>query len=116
MIASSLKHNPSTKIYGAIFGGRIRNKGSIVVRTQDDRYVNEKFGIKCYDNITEACKAQSIDAAIISTSPLSHAAIIKECLTYNLHVFTEINLVSDGYEENMNLAKKSGKRKTHESD
>ena len=71
--------------------------------------VNEKFGIKCYDNITEACKAQSIDAAIISTSPLSHAAIIKECLTYNLHVFTEINLVSDGYEENMNLAKKSGK-------
>lgn len=33
------------KIYGAIFGGRIRNKCYIVVRTQDDRYVNEKFGI-----------------------------------------------------------------------
>jgi len=67
--------------------------------------VKEKFGITCFRTITEAVEAEAIEAAVISTSPLSHVAIIKECLTHNLHVFTEINLVQDGYEENMALAK-----------
>lgn len=70
--------------------------------------VKEKFGIKCYASIAEVVSAEQPDAAVISTSPLSHAAIIKECLENNLHVFTEINLVSDGYEENMALAKSKG--------
>ena len=70
--------------------------------------VKEKFGITCFKSIAEAVKAEDIEAAVISTSPLSHASIIKECLTHNLHVFTEINLVQDGYEENMALAKKKG--------
>ena len=67
--------------------------------------VKEKFGITCFRSVKEAVEAEAIEAAVISTSPLSHAAIIKECLTHNLHVFTEINLVQDGYEENMALAK-----------
>lgn len=67
--------------------------------------VKEKFGITCFRSITEAVEAEAIEAAVISTSPLSHVSIIKECLTHNLHVFTEINLVQDGYEENMALAK-----------
>lgn len=71
--------------------------------------VKEKFGITCYNSIEEACNAQPIEVAIISTSPLSHAAIIKECLSHNLHVFTEINLVQDGYDENIALAKEKGK-------
>lgn len=70
--------------------------------------VKEKFGITCFRSIAEAVEAEDIEAAVISTSPLSHATIIKECLTRNLHVFTEINLVQDGYEENMNLAKEKG--------
>lgn len=71
--------------------------------------VKEKFGLKCYASIAEAVAAEHPDAAVISTSPLSHAAIIKECLQNNLHVFTEINLVADGYAENMALAKEKGK-------
>lgn len=71
--------------------------------------VKEKFGLKCYASIAEACTAEHPDTAVISTSPLSHAAIIKECLNNNLHVFTEINLVADGYAENMALAKEKGK-------
>lgn len=71
--------------------------------------VKEKFGIKCYASIAEVVAAEHPDAAVISTSPLSHAAIIKECLDNNLHVFTEINLVADGYAENMALAKEKGK-------
>ena len=70
--------------------------------------VKEKFGIKCYSSLAEAVKSEQPDAAVISTSPLSHAAIIKECLQNSLHVFTEINLVPDGYEENMKLAKEKG--------
>lgn len=68
--------------------------------------VHEKFGLKCYASISEVVAAEHPDAAVISTSPLSHAAIIKECLENNLHVFTEINLVADGYAENMRLAQK----------
>ncbi len=71
--------------------------------------VKEIFGLKCYVSIAEAVAAEHPDAAVISTSPLSHAAIIKECLQNNLHVFTEINLVADGYAENMALAKEKGK-------
>lgn len=70
--------------------------------------VKEKYGITCYASIAEAVESVNPDAAVISTSPLSHAAIIKECLQSNLHIFTEINLVSDGYEENMKLAKEKG--------
>lgn len=70
--------------------------------------VKEKFGLKCYSSIAEAVNAEHPDAAVISTSPLSHSSIIHECLSHNLHVFTEINLVSDGYEENMKLAKEKG--------
>ncbi len=70
--------------------------------------VKDKFNINCYPNISQAVKAEKIDAAVISTSPLSHNAIIKECLENNLHVFTEINLVQDGYDENIKLAKEKG--------
>lgn len=71
--------------------------------------VKDKFGIECYESINKACIAQKIEAAIICTSPLSHASIIKECLEHDLHVFTEINLVKDGYVENISLAKEKNK-------
>lgn len=49
------------------------------------------------------------ECAVISTSPLSHASIIETCLKHGCHVFTELNLVSDKYEENMLLAKEQKK-------
>ena len=61
-----------------------------------------------YNHLNSWVEKVHPDAAVISTSPLSHAAIIKECLTNNLHVFTEINLVPDGYAENMATAKEKG--------
>jgi len=48
--------------------------------------VKEKFGLKCYSSIAKAVAAEHPDAAVISTSPLSHSAIIKECLENDLHV------------------------------
>ena len=48
------------------------------------------------------------DCVFVCTSPLSHNAIIHEALDMGCNVFTELNLVKDGYEENMRLAKEKG--------
>jgi len=52
--------------------------------------------------------AEAPDAALVCTAPLTHAAIISELLDNSLPVFTELNLVADGYEENMAKAKEKG--------
>ena len=49
-----------------------------------------------YPSIGEAVAAEHPDAALVCTSPLSHAAIISELLDAGLPVFTELNLVDDG--------------------
>ncbi len=49
------------------------------------------------------------DAAFVCTSPLSHGSIINQCLNVGLHVFTEINLVSDNYDGNIKLASEKGR-------
>ena len=51
----------------------------------------------------------TVDCAFICTSPLSHNSLIHECLLRGWNVFTELNLVPDGYQENMSLAKEKGK-------
>lgn len=54
-----------------------------------------------YPTIAEAVAAEHPDAALVCTAPLSHAAVIGELLDNDLPVFTELNLVGDGYAENM---------------
>lgn len=63
----------------------------------------DMFRISCFDSI--AGFVDKADCAFICTSPLSHAAIISDCLKRGWHVFTELNLVQDGYDENIQLAK-----------
>lgn len=63
------------------------------------------FQINCFASIMEA-KGRNIEAAFVCTSPLSHNGIIEECLNNGWNVFTELNLVSDGYEKNIALADK----------
>ena len=68
------------------------------------------FEMITYESLNDVIATDGkIDAAIISTSPLSHAQIINECLNLGLDVFTELNLVTDGYDENMALAKDKGR-------
>lgn len=64
-----------------------------------------ELGIKTAASLKEACEEYNPEMAFVSTSPLSHARIINDCLRYNLHVFTELNLVNDMYDENVKLAK-----------
>lgn len=68
------------------------------------------LGCKTYNNVERALKENTrIECAFICTSPLSHSGLIHTALKHGLHVFTEINLVSEGYEENMHLAEKTGR-------
>lgn len=71
--------------------------------------VKKECGIEICTDLEKALDNYRPDYAVISTSPLSHAAIIHKCLAANVHVFTEINLVDDQYTENMQLAERQGK-------
>ena len=73
------------------------------------RQAEEELEVETRTDLGRALEELNPDCAIISTSPLSHAAIINLCLNANCHVFTEINLVSDGYEENIALAREKNK-------
>ena len=77
----------------------------IGVDTWDERRSQvEAMGHKTFTSIADAA-AEKPDVAFVCTAPLSHYAILKELLTYKINSFTELNLVKDGYEELMELAK-----------
>lgn len=82
--------------------------GIIGVDAREDRRkeVQEQFGIAAAASVQEIdCK---IDCAFVCTPPLSHEAVIRECLENGWHVFTELNLTDAGYEENTALAEDAG--------
>ena len=79
--------------------------GIIGIDGREDRRneaVNQ-FGINCYENLSQT--KLEISCAFVCTSPLSHDCIIHDALNRGCHVFTELNLVSEGYDENTTLAK-----------
>ncbi len=76
--------------------------------TESRRTEAEGLGIHSYASIPEAVAAEKPQAALVCTAPISHAEIIHTLLTHDLPVFTELNLVDDGYAENMALAKEKG--------
>ncbi len=63
----------------------------------------DQFGINCYEGLVQV--ESNIDCVFVCTSPLSHNSIIRDALNSGYHVFTELNLVSDGYDDNIELAK-----------
>ena len=91
-----LKENPSINISGIDSNQERANQ------------VKDLYGVSCFNSIAEAIKEKHPRCAFICTSPLSHANIISECLKNKMHVFTEINLVDDKYEENLKLAAENG--------
>ncbi len=76
-----------------------------VDRTPERRAEAEELGIAAYESIDAAIAQAKPDAALVCTAPITHAGIIKELLCAGLPVFTELNLVDDGYAENVALAK-----------
>ena len=67
--------------------------------------VRDEYNMDVFRSLDELQQGE-IFAAFICTSPKSHATLIEQCLMKGWHVFTEINLLSDKYEENIELAKR----------
>lgn len=65
-----------------------------------------QFNINSYEGLDKI--NTPIDCVFVCTSPMSHNNIIHDALNKGYHVFTELNLVSDGYDENVKLAKEKG--------
>ena len=76
--------------------------------TESRRAEAEALGVITYPVISEAIKEERPDGALVCTAPASHAGIITELLRAGLPVFTELNLIDDGYERNIALAKEQG--------
>ena len=74
----------------------------------DRRAEAQSLGITPFESIDQAVAAQKLDGALVCTAPITHAGIISQLLDAGLSVFTELNLVSDGYAENMQKAKDKG--------
>lgn len=67
----------------------------------------EGLGIRAFAAIAEAVRQQP-DAALVCTAPITHAKIIDELLDAGLPVFTELNLVDDGYDALIAKAREKG--------
>ncbi|MCM1122071.1 MAG: Gfo/Idh/MocA family oxidoreductase, partial [Eubacterium sp.] len=73
------------------------------------RQAESELAVSTMGNLNNAFKTFNPNCVIVSTSPLSHAAIIEQSLLYGCNVFTELNLVKDGYETNIRLAREKNK-------
>ena len=69
--------------------------------------VADEYQIETYTSLADV--KVEFECAFVCTSPQFHAPIIRECLDKNVHVFSEINLTSDMYDENILKAKEKGK-------
>lgn len=69
----------------------------------------EQFAIETDSNLEKVLNTNEIECAFICTSPLSHNKLINLCLKKNINIFAELNLISDGYDENNDIANKRNK-------
>lgn len=77
------------------------------IESRDDRRrkCESEWGIQTYSDLQAAIRDHDLEAVFVCTAPLSHSQIIEKCLIEGLHVFSELNLVADGYDKNIALAK-----------
>ncbi len=68
----------------------------------------EALGIRAYESLEAALAAKTPRAAFVCTAPVTHAAIIARLLQAGVPVFTELNLVDDGYDELTAEAREKG--------
>lgn len=91
---------------------QISDKYEIIgVDSKDERcaQAERELSIITTNDLDDALARYNPDGVIVSTSPLSHAVIINKALQASCNVFTELNLVDDGYADNMRLAEEKGK-------
>lgn len=87
-----------------------KNFSALSVVGVDSRYerreiVEKEYWINTYEDIETAIVSEgNIDIAFVCAPPLAHADIISQCLNKNMHIFSELDLVTDKYDENLKLA------------
>lgn len=64
-----------------------------------------EFNIEVFSDLPDAISKFRPDVAFICTSPLAHDNLTETCLSHGIHVFSEINLVKNGYLKNLMLAR-----------
>lgn len=102
--------------YGSMGRRRIRLLCSLVkdieiltVDSNPERIQQAKNdNVKAFSNLSDALAVEP-DVAFVCTSPGHHAAIILELLQHGVHVFTELNLVSNDYGKITALAREKNK-------
>lgn len=83
---------------------------SVIGVDSNTKRLTEANDLLCasFDSLDNAITSDSdIDIAFVCTSPLSHYDIAKKLLISGMHVFTELNLVNQGYEELSKIAKEN---------
>ena len=71
--------------------------------------VKAEYIIDVFSSIEEAFKSVNVDCVFVCTSPLVHSTIVREALMNSCDVFSEIDLIIDGIEDNIRLAAEKGK-------
>lgn len=66
---------------------------------------SEIFKIQTYSSFESVKNLHEVYCAFVCTPPLSHKSIISQCLKNGWHVFSELNLVDDGYIDNIQQAR-----------
>lgn len=89
------KHDVRIKIIG------------VDINEERRRICEKEYQIDTFVNLNEVKDIINFDCAFVCTAPLSHHAIITMCLELRLNVFSELNLVDEGYNKNINLAKQN---------
>ncbi len=89
-------HYPKEKLFG------------VDINLERRQYCEEEHNVVVFSDLEEALRDGQYDAAFVCTSPLSHSFIINILLSHSISVFSELNLISDGYAENMGMAEKNG--------
>ncbi|UTY38125.1 Gfo/Idh/MocA family oxidoreductase [Allocoprobacillus halotolerans] len=88
---------------------KVNNIYGVDSQKERRQHTHDELNINCYNSLFEVLQKKHVDGVVISTPPLTHSKIIKEALENNLHVFTEINLINDNYENIINLSQKKNK-------
>lgn len=77
------------------------------VNNERREQVESLYGISTYSDLKTAVKQETPFAVLVCTSPLSHGSIILDLIKEGLHVFSEINLLYDKYDEIISEASKN---------
>lgn len=72
------------------------------------KQAKELYNIKTYEDLEEALFTERPNASFVCTAPVSHASIILKCLKAGVHVFTELNLIDDNYNDIIAMLKETG--------